>query len=236
MIKIKARTPNKQMAVDKIVKESWDEELDGLRWVRESGDETTVFRAQGLDIVVIQTRDGNKHTAWCYSEPGLLLFSAMLKYHVQTGTDMPPLEEIQHVFGQAYDRRECGYPVDRIGMDFILKNDFPVAEDGRIMIRPGQMVNPVGGYMGGKGYFAFMEDDAFWISVPDSGDKLHAYHKEDGKLEEGGAFFRSIKLYPECALRVMKAINLFYPDKEFLASAYRQALEQKEDWIYKDIR
>jgi len=223
------------MTVDKIVEERWDDEMQSLNWTRESGDETKVYHAQGLDIVIVQTRDGIDYSAWCYSEPGLYLFAAMLKYHQQIGLDIPHIDEIQNLLGTVIPTRECGYPVDRIGMDFILKYDFPVAEQDRIILSPDQMINPVGGHMGGKGYYGFIEDGAFWISVPDSGEKVPVSSERDGKPEEIGALFRTIKLYPGCALNLMKTVNLWYPDKDFLSSVHRQAEEHSEEWIYEGI-
>lgn len=224
------------MTVDNIVEEFWDEKLGGLRWVRESGDSTVVFQARGLDIVVTQTRDGKDSNAWCYSEPGLLLFAAMLKFHKQINGEIPLLEDIQHIFGERYESRECGYPVDRHSMNFIFKYDFPVAEQGRIIFPEGQMIHLVGGYMGGVSYAGFIEDAAFVISVPDVGPEVESFSMRDGALKKSMTFNKSILLYPDCAVRLMKAVNLFYPDKDFLNSSYRQSEELAEDWIHEDIR
>ncbi len=224
------------MTVDNIVEEFWDEELQGLRWIRESGDDTILFQAEGCDVVIEQQRKGKRYRAWCYSEPGLFLFAAMLKYRNQIGLELPSIDEIQSLFGQRWVARELGYPVDRTGMNFIFKYDFPVAEGEQIIFTEDQMLNPVGGYMGGIDYFAFIENGSFVISVPKTGKEIKSFSMRDGKLQERGILHRSIVLYPECSLRVLKAVNLFYPDNEFLASAHKQATELSEDWIFEEIR
>ncbi|MBW2967639.1 hypothetical protein KY362_04080 [Candidatus Woesearchaeota archaeon] len=218
------------MPVDRIVEEFWDDKYGGFRWTKESGVSTVAFQAQGLDFVMVQTRDGKDYNAWCYSEPGLSIFAAMLKYRKQT-TGLPHWVDVRHVLGESMESRETAYPVDRIGMDMIFKNDFPVAEDGRIVLADDQMLHVIGGNVEGP-LCGFLECGDFVVSSPNQGEEVPVYAERDGALKRLATYFRSLIFDTSDALRVLKAITWFYPDKEFLKSALVQAHDLSDDWMY----
>jgi len=205
------------MAVDEVVEEGIDS-FGYYRWRKRSGITTEIRQDQGLDIVLIQEHSGIKNILWNKSEPGYILFSILLNYQ-QTIGQLPPLEEIQHLFGQKREYVDGAYPYNEASAKQEIEREMHYCVDGRVDTKGTMPINV------GPGYPCFIEDGNFVIAVRAENGKIRIGHDKKDRLLDGSKlkWRRSIILDPKDASRVMKFIYHESLNKKYLERLYHHA-------------
>lgn len=219
------------MVIGEVHEEPFDEmEFHWSRLLLNKTVETTVTQVQGCDLFIAQKRGKKECSLDFYSDPGFALFAALLNYHRSLYRELPYLREIQHIQRIASGTR---HQTDEGDLELLIAK-----AEGSIPQRQGNVVysqNPphhmvVGQYMGGVPYFGFRDGDCFTIAMPVQERPEVEIHfmTPTGATVEKYPCKRKIRLEPDDALRVLKAIYFFASNKDLLDRLYERVKEQTQ--------